>query len=572
MHYVPLKDRLNSCCLANSRLHAAAVAATQDIQLSGHHVNSGLQWLPHYGQHVTCLELSQISQPLLQLPCPNLLQLSLTKCSVQLGPAADGTPGVIQGCTKLTRLELLCNIIEAPEGVELDSLSSLVHLEHLVMRPKTYPDLQSYSIAGLSSATLPRLTYLTHFTARSMSIQNLDQLGGLTNLQELYLSVHDGSIAIGPRSVPGLVFPAMLRKVELGIKVEAGILSLVPDGLQDVFLADPQVEGPVEGPWSLLSYVGQLQQLTRLALLVDDWPAPGPAYSSITASSSLVELGLPQVNLPASVWPHVFPPTCKLPHLTLLIFNDELEGQKAPWGAADLSSLISCCPNLCMIAGMFLQHGSWVSELHKLARLTDMFLEYPASDSAALADSLLGLAAVTPLQNLAIQLQQQHLSMGSLLPLTSLTALTSLECYYEVPPGSETELLCLEVSIIVHIASGLCIPHGQVQLVLLTSDAAFARKRSRLSWLRAQYWCFSVLQATSAPDVWLQLLERCAADPDCQPTALRSLAEQLAEQKALTAQQQHQLAVQQQVAAAQGARIAALEGQLQQLLQHHTVQ
>jgi hypothetical protein len=48
-----------------------------------------------------------------------------------------------------------------------------------------------------------------------------------------------------------------------------------------------------------------------------------------------------------------------------------------------------------------------------------------------------------------------------------------------------------------------------------------------------------MLQDGSAPDVWLQLLERCAAEPDCQPqasTALRSLAQQLAEQRALTTQ------------------------------------
>ena len=128
-------------------------------------------------------------------------------------------------------------------------------------------------------------------------------------------------------------------------------------------------------------------------------------------------------------------------------------------------------------------------------------------------------------------------------------------------------------------------------------------------------------QAGSPPDVWLQLLERCAAtDPGCQPAALRSLAQQLAEQRALTAgqiaglqaqlsceqqraealqqqhvaaqqliagmyvqltdQQQHnlvlrqqhaasqqQLSAQQQTIAEQGARITALEGQLQQLLQ-----
>jgi hypothetical protein len=112
-----------------------------------------------------------------------------------------------------------------------------------------------------------------------------------------------------------------------------------------------------------------------------------------------------------------------------------------------------------------------------------------------------------------------------------------------------------------------------------------------------------VLQAGSSPDVWLQLLEQCAADGNCQPTVMRSLARQLAEQRALTlteqqrvcAHQQHiahqhqqiaslqwqvstqhqhtmvlqqQLAAQQQFAAQQAAQIAALQQQLQQVLQH----
>jgi uncharacterized coiled-coil protein SlyX len=106
-----------------------------------------------------------------------------------------------------------------------------------------------------------------------------------------------------------------------------------------------------------------------------------------------------------------------------------------------------------------------------------------------------------------------------------------------------------------------------------------------------------MLQVGPSPDVWLQLLERCAADPACHPTAMRGLAQQLAKQRVLTADhqqslawahhmigrlidgsgrhQQHQWMVNcsnqqqvsalQQVVAEQGAYIAGLEGQLQQL-------
>jgi hypothetical protein len=92
-----------------------------------------------------------------------------------------------------------------------------------------------------------------------------------------------------------------------------------------------------------------------------------------------------------------------------------------------------------------------------------------------------------------------------------------------------------------------------------------------------------LLQADPAPDVWLQLLELCASDPDCQPTALRSLARQLADQQLLTTQQrvlnaqqqqqiaglQDQLSAQQRVVAEQGmqhrALVASLEGQLHEV-------
>jgi len=42
------------------------------------------------------------------------------------------------------------------------------------------------------------------------------------------------------------------------------------------------------------------------------------------------------------------------------------------------------------------------------------------------------------------------------------------------------------------------------------------------------------------PDVWLQLLERCAADSDCQPAIIRNLAQQLLEREAINSQQQEQ--------------------------------
>lgn len=92
MQHVPLKDRLTSCCLVNREWHAAAVATTdlllgeqqQDTPAdhgvliqTDQHARAVLQWLDHYGQHLTSLEMHPFPWPLRQLPCPNLQVLVL---------------------------------------------------------------------------------------------------------------------------------------------------------------------------------------------------------------------------------------------------------------------------------------------------------------------------------------------------------------------------------------------------------------------------------------------------------------------------------------------------------------
>jgi hypothetical protein len=183
MHHVPLRDRLSSCCLVSRWVHAAAVAATQAIsvgvypdEMPYHLTEPVVQTLSHYGQHLACLKLCNLPMVavLQQLPCPNLLELIMHSGRVQLG-AADGYPAVIQCCTKLTRFELWWSNIGIPKGGVLDGLSSLVHLQHLVMLPDNI-------LGGYSVATLPRLQHLMYLGAGSFSTQNLLQLSGLTKL------------------------------------------------------------------------------------------------------------------------------------------------------------------------------------------------------------------------------------------------------------------------------------------------------------------------------------------------------------------------------------------------------
>jgi hypothetical protein len=303
--------------------------------------------------------------PLLQqLPCPNLLDLQLSACSVQL-EAADGFPGVVQGCSKLTRLKLDCIVDGFPQDGVLDSLSSLVHLLHFHVEPTNAPT------AGLSSATLPRLQHLTYLQTERLSVENLLQLSCLTNLQVLHVlgaGEIAGDIVVGPSSVPGLMFPGSLRMLGLYSKFEAAVLSLVPTGLQQLLIGRG-----VEGPGSFLSCVAPLQHLTMLALADGEGlllPPAGPVYSALTTSSKLVTLDLFGVDLPLASWPHIFSATRRLQHLTSLglrLVVDEF-GEPTRMGAAELSCLVSCCPSLSVVGTLCLQPGRHMSELHSLDR------------------------------------------------------------------------------------------------------------------------------------------------------------------------------------------------------------
>lgn len=443
MQHVPLQHRLRTCCLVSKKLQAA-VAATNDLELllrsrpshRKQRAEAGLGWVYHYGQQLTrlSLKLRYLSEPIQQLPCQDLLELKLLECDVQLG-AANGFPGVIQGCSKLTRLELNCYLVDAPAGAVVDSLSNLVHLQHLHVVPRWNPTRgwADNDVGGLSVATLPRLQHLTYLHVNSLSVENLLQLSGFTNLQELHLSAA-GNLAVGPTKVPGLVFPASLHTLVMLSPVEAGVLSLLSVGVKDLGI-DCEVEGPGEGPDSFFSHLAGLN-LTRLLLQhahIIEWPPACPAYSALTANSNLVVLEMYDAYLPPDIWPHVFAPSQQLPHLTSLVLfgTDADDGLILPplWCASDLSNIVRCCPSLCDVVTDCLEPGQHVSELHKLTALTRLRLDYSRRGSVGNFDECVsGLAGVTKLKDVDVTVHTLDGTADSLLPLTSLTALTSFTC------------------------------------------------------------------------------------------------------------------------------------------------
>jgi hypothetical protein len=496
MRKVPAKDRLTCCCLVNSRLHAAAVAASDALTLglrdwfdpdiavsTPQRAQAGLEWLASRGQHVTSLVFHSFPQTLQQLPCPNLLELKVQyTCSVQLGPSVTSHPGVIPGCTNLTKLELLCNIINTSSNAELcGSLSSLVHLQHLNVQPKN-ERFGHRTIEGLSSGTLPCLKHLTYLNVHNLSIENIPELGRLTNLQEMCLKA-GRSVVVGPNSVPGLVFPASLTQLQLCSPVEAEVLLSVPAGLQDLGL-HCAVQGPAEGPSSLLFCISRLPPLTVLHCFVLptglSLPPPGPAYSALTASSNLVDFGVSADALPAAVWPFVLPAERMLPHLTQFCANfvyglNEPE-LHATWGAADVARLVSCCPNLCRV-DLAMQHGAHVSQLHKLPALTALEMTYGPMDRSALPATIEGLAAVTQLQRLILAFHRCSMGTAPLLPLTRLTALTffAFTCNIyldeEDAEGDDYEELEVYLYQVSHLACAVVTSHALVRCLMMSAES-----------------------------------------------------------------------------------------------------
>jgi hypothetical protein len=75
-----------------------------------------------------------------------------------------------------------------------------------------------------------------------------------------------------------------------------------------------------------------------------------------------------------------------------------------------------------------MQPGLHVSELHKLTGLVSLEVNYGRCDPPELYESLQGLAAVTQLRDLTVDLRDTTCAIPCLWPLTSLTALTQLCC------------------------------------------------------------------------------------------------------------------------------------------------
>jgi hypothetical protein len=220
LQHVDDRQRLSACALVCRKLARAAAAATQSLRVSTvdrpqRHTNV-LAWAGSHGSSLTsmCLFSDLYNSPIRQLPCPNLRELNLSECRVQLCASSEHS-GLLHSCTALTKLvlrypTLLAGGVPAPAGVVPSAVARL-HSLTLYARPSQAAlDLPGEPEAARATVQMlaPHLTSLTHlylFGDRESPSCFKPHISTLVRLQQLSLRW------IGERTATAQVHACLLR-------------------------------------------------------------------------------------------------------------------------------------------------------------------------------------------------------------------------------------------------------------------------------------------------------------------------------------------------------------------------
>jgi hypothetical protein len=180
----------------------------------------------------------------------------------------------------------------------------------------------------------------------------------------------------------------------------------------------------------LLARQTALREL-KLKCIEGDWPQQQLAqqHSALTASSNLQTLRVNNCDMQGAVWAHMFPAGRQLPQLRLIRAESYRRQGTSPFGAADITRLVSCCP---AVEELHLEPGADASlaPLQSLTALTSLHIR-SVSPAAIWSD----LAALTQLQSLDVRTALAAAGAGlstelqHLVPLTALTGLTSFKSW-----------------------------------------------------------------------------------------------------------------------------------------------
>lgn len=394
-------------------------------------------FLQHYGTQLTSLWLHRGSAwrplpTLQQLPCAQLLSLSVhgpLESLLQLGPHNGLASGLLDSCTRLTRLQLQ----NAAVAGALSHLSVVTSLRELKLDCVSRVNADEVNAADLPGVVVSCLTNLTHLHVEQMNFPDVHSVSCLANLRVLFVGSHRLPM-LSPTAhgqSPGFLLPACLQQLVLrGVVLDSALLAPATQ-LTQLELAGVFIRGHdnlSSGSCLLLAFAG-LQQLKSLELcsLQDlNWPAPSAAFTTLTASPKLQRLLLHGTGLPQAVWEHVFPPAPEL-RAELTQFRCS---EPAFWGLRAVCNLVRCLP-ACQHLLLRVAGGPPVALLTTLTSLTCLVVYVDCTrDASMVLASVRHIATLTTLRdlNLRPQVAEGSADFGklALLPLTNLMQLTCL--------------------------------------------------------------------------------------------------------------------------------------------------
>jgi len=397
-----------------------------------------------------------------QLASPQLRDISLTGCIVQLGPHSgyNNFPGVLHGLSGLlTKLQLRdCRI--ADRSSALATLATLTNLQRLGLQQVAFDNVPTESSAVTNEAlqqSLAQLTKLQRLDVRGISDAGGGPAGisvmpypsftaqGLAAVQHMQqltmLLCGNGGLVLTSDTAPYLSALTALQHFEMtrplplscgglgssgGGILEAAMLRNLPQ-LLHLELAEVRVLPDYLRGADLLSALRLMTNLTTLVLgnLHVSLPDPSTAaYMSLTASSKLVKVdlfrGISFWRLPDGLrlWEHVLPAGRHLPYLQDWSMAQPASGQ-------DIAHLVSACPGLQRLE-LTVQPGADLAALQAATNL--QALEVRGEFRVDILTSLTGLAS---LRRLVLR-PSKSIRHADFLVVTTLRQLTAFELVREL--------------------------------------------------------------------------------------------------------------------------------------------
>jgi hypothetical protein len=454
LSYVPLQHRLGSCSLASRAMHAAAVAATDEIYLAG--LNSQqkaselCQWLERYGsqalrhlevqarmamwrqpmlgvelnsglQQLQSLTLSQFALPAALDSCAHskLTSLCLEHCLVC--PCSDVFAWVARQLVHLTdlqnlQLHCLYERNDPPKPGVLAFEEALGQLQQLTCLGLTSNDTMGAAVATASRLSQLQELQLDYVGTSEKPVQMQWLPSSLTYVRLANCTVScaaDGSGSSSSSSV-GWKLP-VLKQLELTGGVggfEPALLKQMPqlrvfsytptEGLDALFDEGPQANLEQQ----LVQVLPQLQSLQQLQLeYLAHWPSPSNC-ASLTASSKLTALLLMECRLPAGAVQHMFAAGQQLQQLQRLevIASEGTQENVDHWACNDLQTSLEHNVSVLQPGSLKLGPGDLaklVSCCPRFCELKTIWCDLPGparGEAAGEAAPLLQLTALTALQ------------------------------------------------------------------------------------------------------------------------------------------------------------------------------